>query len=268
MDCNIWMCPECKTEPIKEVRGEYVCVACGLTPNERPLHADFTYTEADAVYYGGNGRCAEMVEPLTAHKKKINARTNQYRQAVEDRLRLLKGPADDMEELYTKYLATGVKPSEKRHMCIMGVCAYIASEAREARQVCKELCLDPHEFHATYNAVAKKIQIRRNEMKEEECIAAVRNKLMLTGIKSMDFRKACLYIYDRACMVPTGKSQLKQSMTTKVFAVIGMLALRRMKEHIPEEELLSTLDISKPTVKKIKGNIVKLLQEAQNLTSS
>lgn len=242
-----------------ETNIEILCKNCGVVSTEGLFVNDGPkFAGDDTVYYGDHHRCAELTTPVAAHKVKIIIRSNNIADIVQHQLGLLDSTAKDMRDIYEKYITSGVKPGEDKHIYIMGVCAYITSEAREAQQICTALGLSLPEFNSTYNLVTNKIKVKRDEMNTDQSIKAVCNKLGFTRKKAMDFRKACLKVYERATTVPHGRETLRQLNTTKLFAVIGILALKMLGEKaVPEEQL----NISRPTVEKIKSIIHQLVVE-------
>lgn len=258
------ICDYCEKGTVFEAKGEYVCDWCAAVSRDPVLvHDVMVFEEANALLRY-DATSSITTAPVSSSQRRIKSRTIDVKHIVQQQLRLLDPVANEMESLYNKYIASGVRPDGEKHILIMGVCAYLASEARDCKQICMDLGQDIHEFHSMYSTVTNKIKVKKAEMGYEDSIKVVCNKLALNGIKAAAFRKACYKLYDKATKVPHGREMFKQLNNTKLFAVIGMLALKMTKTDLgmSDAQLLAALDISKPTVKKIKGIVLGLVMEA------
>jgi hypothetical protein len=226
------ICDDCKTETVFDVRGEHTCVECGLV-SRIPVLVDTRfvgagYTDTDDNYCSDN-------ESL-----------------VREALHLNTSMAMDMMAMYTKYLATGVKASARKHVTIMAVCVYATCEARTIDDICMGLRLDSSEFNKTM----KQMNITPPDKTVSDNVASVRNKLRLKGGEGFEFAKRCTNFHRRIIGTPNGAKILGQVKATKLFAVIGHIVLRdMMKIQYKDDDIFKLLNVTKPTVKKIENII-------------
>jgi len=225
------ICDECKQDTVFDVRGEHTCVSCGLV-SRIPVFVDTRYVGYD----NGDDECCSRNESL-----------------IRDSLHLNGNMAIDMMAMYNKYIATGVKASQRKHILIMAVCVYATCEARTVDDICIGLDLDSTELHKTM----KQMKVKQPDKTVMDNVASVRNKLCLKGTDAFEFAKRCTKFYSRILTSPNGVKIIRQVKTTKLFAVIGYMIFRDMVK-CNDDTTFKLLNVTRPTVKKIE-NILNAL---------
>lgn len=219
------ICDDCRQDTVFDVRGEHTCVSCGLV-SRIPVFVDTRFFGNDYT---------------------IDEYCSKNESLVRDSLNLNANMAIDMMDMYNKYLATGVKASQRKHILIMAVCVYATCEARTVDDICTGLDLDSAELHKTM----RQMDVRQPDKTVADNVASVRNKLCLKGSESFDFVKRCTKFYNRIVATPHGEKVVRQVKATKLFAVIGHMVLRDMMK-CNDDEIFKLLNVTRPTVKKIE----------------
>lgn len=223
------ICDDCRTDTVFDVCGEHTCVSCGLV-SRIPVLVDamvFSYNDNEDLFQ----ECSKR-EALVTDALKLNAKM-----------------AADMMTMYRSHVT---RASDRRHIVIMAVCAYVTSEARTIDDICTALCIGTSEFHKEM----RQMKVRPPDLSVVENIASVRNRLCLQGKDAFEFKKQCTRMYDRIANAPTGKKIIGQVKATKLFAVIGYVVLQAMDTGIPlNDDIFKLLNVTKPTVKKISSII-------------
>eukprot|EP00798_Chlamydomonas_sp_ICE-L_P012734 gene12734-15980_t len=172
---------------------------------------------------------------------------------VRDALNLNSSMAMDMMVVYNKHLETGTRGSERKHVLMIAVSAYVTCEARTIDDICMGLDIESAEFHKTM----RQMNIDPPDLSVMENVASVRNKLRLKGRDAFEFKKRCTRFYQRIMDKPNGVKIVNQVKATKLFAVIGHIVLRDMTSlthtaKYKDADVFKILCITPPTVKKIE----------------
>jgi hypothetical protein len=234
-------------ESFKDIQGEYTCVNCGLVSNF-PVFVDTRY---DCISIEQHDQEQEQ-----------ECKINKYTKYVKDILQITDYMCEKTENLYNKYIQTGTKLNEKKKITLMAVCVYITCEYQDIQEICIKLNLDINLFHKFHTDIRKKLNIKKLESSIEENICNVRNKLCLINKDGFIFKKHCHQMYNNINKNKNTEKIIRQLKTTKLFAVIGYIVIKDiMKFNHKEETLLNILNITRPTLKKIKNIIYKINDE-------